>query len=257
MKDVIKLIYENLAAVPFANFHFFLVFVHHINFGPEGMSLPVSASFFTDSLLVFFLPVILELAVIVVCAVLACIVARSRSRQGMSRLVTAPGSGTVVVLLLLEHGDVIFLILSVLVVHDGHWLYGATFSLLGGYDVIHLVQSVCRVVLLDFHMSQLAWEGSLEWLHFEKLHHIVDGVAVVFLSMGSQVSTINIVLWCCHLVPACAGALLGDDHGVGDSVEEIAGGLVWFHCDFYSMISLSFDWTSGCSTSTHTSTSTP
>ncbi len=59
-------------------FNIFIIFVHHIC--PEGMSLPVSAGFFTDSFPVFFLPVILELAVTAVLDVPACIVSRSRSR---------------------------------------------------------------------------------------------------------------------------------------------------------------------------------
>jgi hypothetical protein len=76
----------------------------------------------------------------------------------MSSLVDGPWSGSLVVLPSLEHGDVIFFILNVLVVHDGDQLYVATFSLLGGCDVIHLVQrdGGVAVVLLGHHMWQLA-----------------------------------------------------------------------------------------------------
>jgi hypothetical protein len=175
----------------FVLFTFVTAFVHHIQFGPKGTSLPVSAGLIVfNSCPAFFLPVTLGFAKIAKFPIVVSIVAWSRTTLILhqSSLMVAPGLHFLPVLTVLECSGIVLLSIRVLLVYLRHGLFPFSFPLLGGCNVIHIIHCDCGMVLLGHDMAQFTGKGHLEELHFEELHHIVDCVPFQLLHGSSHVS---------------------------------------------------------------------
>lgn len=74
----------------------------------------------------------------------------------LAGLIDCFGSGALVMLLMLEHVDIVILVLGVLIVHIGDWKLPFSFSLLCGHDVINVIHGDGGVVPLGCHMLKFA-----------------------------------------------------------------------------------------------------
>jgi hypothetical protein len=57
---------------------------------------------------------------------------------------------------------------------------GTGFSLCGSCNLVHVIQGDRVLTMLSHELTDLSWQGCLEQLHFEKLHHIVDRIVLPF-----------------------------------------------------------------------------
>jgi len=146
------------------NFTISVIFVLHIHFWPIGASWFVSAQFiFTDSLLAFFLAMVLEFAVVAMFSYMVCVTLRTItiSTFALSIWVVVLVFGPYRCFIIVEGCNVVLIPLTVFVLfvncHDHFGGFGVALPLNHGRNPVHVIHVDSSLVLLCHYIVDSIW----------------------------------------------------------------------------------------------------